>query len=734
MFYHFHALKHKKTIAGHGLLTGSFIRFLSSPTEGIKGAITSTITDDEGKAPSNKAVKEALNPLNKISEEISPLFGIEKDLYPEAEIHQNSQYDSVLNLISDKSNYLAVKVDVSAYKGGMIKSFTGYGGYRGFILDDGSVYSVAPNSTSNPYIVENIPIPLVAKYFCYCIYTNAIKEGNRYFNIHLKGKLDSIIETSEEARPVIEEVAGIDKTLPHYLRYGSRQYDESLKMVSATNVYVATSYDVSKYQGATLEFFSSGYSGFILADGSAFVPKDQGTSSIKKEWTVPANAKLLCVTFHLTLTPDQSVKVLKPSMAKRIEQTEETMKAQSEDVTNQLERFRDSIFTNIYAGKKLLTFGDSLFQNGSNIENAYMWKRFTSIMKMEWSEEENWSTSKGGTKTLEANANCGMMRVRKAVEGGYLADIIFYENVNDTFVPEGTRSDVPFMLRELMSPWASGKTSAEEAKAAFKENFSTLIKSYTPKVGSLIPVAYTSSSGSILTVSSSAIRNQTIIIGNDTFKVSVEITTADTVESIIRKIYEFDVTLSPKEFYDSSHIHYSGRAITVQGTGISVTTGTINSTSSGFCFCSYDLAEWQDLSKWKDLSEMTKWSLYKGLIEYISKQYPLAKLFWVALESPIPNSPWRYRADGSVDYDRMMADFGSSGLGRYNKHNLIIEEICAYYNIPVLDVFRNQGINLVNVYDEDKDKTFAGSSMDVHLEGTYNGADRWAETMARLML
>lgn len=390
-------------------------------------------------------------------------------------------------------------------------------------------------------------------------------------------------------------------------------------------------------------------------------------------------------------------------------------------------------FQNPFSGKKLATICDSL---GMNVTNIQSWQsRLCKMLGMNFMSEANEETSVGGTTSLTELDTCGQSRCLKLAKYD-TPDVILIENINDhSFAGlKGAIDDEPYMLSEF-TDYDTQKSSKTEALSYFKENIESITSSFTPKVGTMIRLQYTTNSVKFqVTKAPSSSGTINIKVGERTY--GIEVTESMTELKLMQEIRNYNYEgLKLSGHSDSSYYcvftieddGISTPTVDVANTGAEVLVTTSSASAKfGMCFHSHDIANWTNVSYWKEINELGIYAVYKGMLEYLMTTYPKAWIFWwlpECFQFNWSNMSSFKRADGSLDIDA----YKKSGDNRYEKQTEIIIEICGYYGVPYIDIYHNGSYNIYN------GSTFFNPN-NVHANMVDEGAQRWAEAMWRGMI
>lgn len=365
----------------------------------------------------------------------------------------------------------------------------------------------------------------------------------------------------------------------------------------------------------------------------------------------------------------------------------------------------------------------------------------------------------GGTATIgthtEQNACC-QMRAKRLVEHykeGNEVDVIFIQNVNDInnnaysagITGKGKDSDLPFFENQVVvynGHVVETTTPSADVVNYFKENFSTIISDITPMTGTVIEMLYTNGgTAKELTITSAPTSDGNITITtkhganyrDEKFNIAVK--AGMSIEDVVAAILEWNYVDVGK--YDdvegtqgNSVVFSSPYSLTFDG-GTTGVTATVTDTSAilryPIAFTSLKLSDFNDSSKWVRESSVSYWSAQKGLIEYLQKNIPTAKIFYLILPYykvtyPAAEGSSYLRDDGSFNMEYWV----QAGRGSSSAQDLYAEQplVAKYYGCSCVDVVNNCSISPVNIEEY-------YPSNDVH--PTTAGYNAWGETIARLL-
>lgn len=363
--------------------------------------------------------------------------------------------------------------------------------------------------------------------------------------------------------------------------------------------------------------------------------------------------------------------------------------------------------------------------------------------------------SVGGTTSYPHETDGGQARCLNL--GSYKntkqIDYIFYENANDggmitfdgVYHPElaGTIDDKAFMLSAYKTVSPQAFASNTEAKTWIENNWSTFLGYFSAsekKAGVIARIPITPSqstpNGSKITFSGTVTTAGQISFDwfGTTYAINVEV--GDSLQYIVDKFlnYSFGAGSTDVDGGNGSLIVFyyisgqSGAKITnfVGGnTGISATiVDAAGADDYCFAFKGDTASEFDDITNWDSARNLTLYSIYKGIVNYLQRTFSEANLYWVMPFSlnPGSQSDTTYRdANGKLDMDKY-----KNSPSYKNRQNLfaIQKEVCEYYGVPYIDLFTQAGMGVNNL------ETYIPYN-DVHPRAI--GYKRYAEYMAKLM-
>lgn len=391
------------------------------------------------------------------------------------------------------------------------------------------------------------------------------------------------------------------------------------------------------------------------------------------------------------------------------------------------------------SGLEFFTLFDSLGEGG-------IWqKRLVELSGMTFDQEQNFnpwnSISYGGTTTGIWVETCGMQRAKNLVslKNTKNIDYLFIENINDiNYVNngkiEGNINDDPWFHTKNIDILTDGVKSREEVSSIWDNKFDSIVASIPEserELGSVILIPYEQpDNAEKLTILSSPVKDGAIgvLIGSKEFVINVQ--AGQSIKSIVDKIVQCsygpgwrDIKISENSVVFAYYTDTTEKlSLNARDTGIGFSIGKCQAVGQfSMCFTGSNTdREWNDKRNWN--SKVSLYSQYKGLLEYIMTSLPETKIFWFIptfFGEDFDELP--LRSNGTIDIETF-----NNGMRRQNINALFDcqKAVARLYNIPILDIEKESGINIYNVSN-------FYYSKDVHpkKEGYY----RWAETIFRLI-
>lgn len=407
-------------------------------------------------------------------------------------------------------------------------------------------------------------------------------------------------------------------------------------------------------------------------------------------------------------------------------------------------------------GKHCYVLGDSL---SADTKKTGSWhQKFCELTGaiLDADLNRNWF-SIGGTATIGTHTDqnaCCQMRAKRLVDhynAGNPVDVIFIQNVNDInnnrfsagINTKGTNADMPFfenqviIYNEAVIETASPSTDVVKY---FKDNLSTIINGVTPMTGTVVEMLYSSggTNAKELTITSAPTTDGNITLTfkyganyrDEKFNIAVRagMSIADVIATILEWNYVDIGKYDDVEGKNGDSVVFSSPySLTFDGgtTGVTATvTNTATLNRYPIVFKSLDVSKFNDVAEWCPEAGISYWSAQKGLLEYLQKNIPTAKIFYLILPYYKVNfsATTGLRPDGSFS----MEDWVTAGRGSSTAQKLYDEQplVANYYGCPYIDVINNCSISPVNI------KSYYPSN-DVH--PSLAGYNAWGETVARLI-
>ena len=381
-------------------------------------------------------------------------------------------------------------------------------------------------------------------------------------------------------------------------------------------------------------------------------------------------------------------------------------------------------------GKTLWTLGDSLCHN--------TWQSyFKDITGCEWDADLNILSTKpiswGGTNSHAYADDGTQARARNlaSYKDSKPIDIIIIENVNDHNENNnyGDITDPAFMRSQKIS-FDTGKTSYGEANSYVEEHLLSYIsgiessKRLKATILDFIFSNGTDITGSKIQFLTSATAAGTVTITWDGKPFSVEVSPGMSPSDIAAafSMYSFGAGVGDTVTGDTLVINYytiTDKRATFSGGNTGVTALVSDATGIGHIFEYFygsSASEWENTEKWS--RTCTLYSSYKGLLEYLTTEFPEANICWMTpWTASVDFSGDEYKnSDGSWSNDKFTFPF--EGLFEIQKN------VCDLFNIPVLELDKKSGMNIMNI------ETYFNSN-NVHPKQI--GYQKYANTMANMI-
>ena len=405
--------------------------------------------------------------------------------------------------------------------------------------------------------------------------------------------------------------------------------------------------------------------------------------------------------------------------------------------------------------------GKNIFVLGDSLSSAGIWmKKLAELTGAIFNQDINSGNSEinkgkpiswGGTSSYGYafdNNNEGTQRAKTLVEISkeISLDVLFIQNVNDgnglgSCYTEGEYKyevqhdrvfyEAPNFPEECVFNRQSFITR-EAALSDFKSNILERIGGTKRSHGMMYKYKYDSKS-SILKITGKATSDGTMNVVVEGKTYGCAITTGMSISEICDKIVEWDYPNYIDKKTDDGSVVFIDTVtnepeVSFDDNGTGVTASITESNNSGEGFILYDGYDYADREfgnpgNWKEWYAMgTMYSKYKGLIEYLQKNLPDTKMYFVLSPDMATNFE-------SLPEDKVYPD-GSMDISKLDiKNQRALREIqidCAkLYGIPVLNVAEEWGLSYFNAYP-----TYYGNN---NVHPTDEGYNRWGETIARLL-
>ena len=351
--------------------------------------------------------------------------------------------------------------------------------------------------------------------------------------------------------------------------------------------------------------------------------------------------------------------------------------------------------------------------------------------------------SHGGTSSSPEFIIGSLGRAKKlvALKDSLPIDIVMFENVNDLNVINnkkkvGTINDEPWMQGEKIVAISAPMEDLASAKDYCNKDFSSILESVPVEnraTGNMLTFPYRNNkiNGYDLKVVSGALADGEFYISIAGTKQSIKVTKAMSVADIVKAITNHSYTLSgwtaTNNGDNSVNIaYYTNKTAEVtfdaNSTGVEIVIAEAVKTNEYIMFYKGEGKEvWCDSSEWTD--NITLYSCYKGLFEYLRYNLPDADLYLVlpTYYNVDFNDAALKNDDGTYNEE---LHYNSSLQVSWRKLMDVQCAVAELYDVSVLDVCNNSNINLQNIETYYKSK-------DVHPKNS--GYIEWAKTLCGML-
>ena len=367
--------------------------------------------------------------------------------------------------------------------------------------------------------------------------------------------------------------------------------------------------------------------------------------------------------------------------------------------------------TKLLSGKTIWTLWDSL---GENTWQSKFVEESGATFYSDLNTKIDKPISAGGTASSPYLVAGSQQRAINLVsyKDTYPIDILFIENINDNYFAitnKGTINDEPFMRSQLLTYQSDIPcTTYEEAKNLFDSSFQTILSSFQGskrKVGTILSIPYIANGsdyyGTRIKFTGTASKEGDISININGVK-SIHVNTETSLSEIISMFmkYNYGSGWTARDNGDNSisicYYTTTDQRATFDDGGTGVTVEISDTSYNGAYlkyFMSKDINSWTEKDKWAD--DVSLYSIYKGMLGYLQRNLLDTKIYWVLPEY------------FSIDFSSNLFkdEDGTLSIDKYRKNSLytnkvllygIQKEVCELFNIPVIDLRLESGLNLFN--------------------------------------
>ena len=416
-----------------------------------------------------------------------------------------------------------------------------------------------------------------------------------------------------------------------------------------------------------------------------------------------------------------------------------SQKAINDAINNTINNTINNIIKKGFEGEKVVGIGDSLSQAGLYEQD------FCQISGATY----NGIFSKGGTTTLSPIFKDGTMdRVNQFLESGNDASIIFLENVNDSWLAVGewddSKNDFPikgsiaddsFMISSYYD-YDKVYYNNNLAYQEFINNIQTIVATVPSeqKRHGLILRQKVKTVEFLFKVTKAASKAGTIVITIGNNSKSVTVSESDSLETIAYNINQYsfegfthyldnkDKTIVHIQMYDNDTVP-TNAGVTVGDTGVEINVSSTESLGYNvWCFTGYTESDMLTTSNW---NSPNLYQMYKGIIEKLQSERPTVRIVWIMptiwTVKYNPKDSKDTNSDGSFNMYKVLEDLDYK---RRWKLFEIQKEVCEYYGIEYVEIYKKAGITPYNI------ETYYNSG-DIHPKRlTYT---KWANIIYRTL-
>ena len=392
-------------------------------------------------------------------------------------------------------------------------------------------------------------------------------------------------------------------------------------------------------------------------------------------------------------------------------------------------------------GKRITGCGDSL-SAGAHVERGFYEKKLAELGGGIY----NGVYSYGGVASIPTSEHDTQHRIKEFIANNTNTDVLIIENVNDawlsytrvgnTFTKRGSIQDNSFMFSKYETSSIT-YASSTEALEAFENNFNSFVQDIVNKTkGTTLRIPYGTSKIE-LTITNGTTSAGTIIISIGTNTYNTTVTAGMTASEVAQAIaithfdgYAVSVSSNVVTFTLESGYSIGELTFNANSTGASASSET--TTASNYVykfFMGTTPEEFVVKANWRGSNDISLYSLYKGIIEYLQENRPELRIVWFIpttwiLDFTNPDASM-VNADGSWNlYKIMESPYDTYFYTRQRLLREIQTEVCRYYGIECYNAVDNVGITPYNI------ETYYYSG-DIHPKA--DAYIKWAEFMYRYM-
>lgn len=339
-----------------------------------------------------------------------------------------------------------------------------------------------------------------------------------------------------------------------------------------------------------------------------------------------------------------------------------------------------------------------------------------------------------------------------SLANAFTPDIILIENCH--YQKAGVITDYVPQIYDVFQTYGTIYSSYNTFLANINTDKAAFVASLTPKVKTALRFRFNTYKETLTFASSGSLSAGTITLTIDGNNFAINITAGMTLSQAVTALndwafneyltYWTNASTKGATRVNTIELIYTGSSNPPAEPTVSFNGGTTGMTYSGkaqtttvgsqdYYFNSLSLADWNNSAKWIGQNGTGVYPNMKGLIEYLKVKFPLAEIVvwgvqWLNV-SQTPSAATSFMVETYAGSGQYVLDISKyyldSGVSTYYASKLAMQEVSNYYNIRFLDVDKECGINIFNMFT-------GGYFAANNLHPLAAGYDKWGETLAKL--